>query len=119
MINWKKLNQDIESSNRIVLSTHMSPDGDGLGSASAMFHYISSLGMECKIIQISEFPDEYNFLNKNNIIETYDATVHDQWLDKVDLALIFDVGSYHRLGPLGDVLSVSYTHLTLPTILLV
>lgn len=104
MINWKKLNQDIESSNRIVLSTHMSPDGDGLGSASAMFHYISSLGMECKIIQISEFPDQYDFLNKNGIIETYDMEVHDSWISEADLALIFDVGAYNRLGPLGDAL---------------
>ena len=107
MLNWKKLYQDIKNSKRIVLSTHMSPDGDGLGSASAMHHHIVSLGLECKIIQISKFPDQYNFLNENNIIETYDSTVHDQWLNNVDLALIFDVGSYHRLGPLGGVLSAN------------
>ena len=104
MINWKKLNQDIKSSKRIVLSTHMSPDGDGLGSASAMHNYITSLELECKIIQISKFPDQYNFLNKDNIVETYDASIHDQWLETADLALIFDVGAYHRLGSLGDVL---------------
>ena len=110
MINWKKLNQDIENSKRIVLSTHMNPDGDGLGSASAMYHYITSLGLECKIIHISKFPNQYNFLNKDNIIETYDAAIHDQWLEKTDLALIFDVGAYHRLGPLGNVLSANQTN---------
>ena len=110
MINWKKLNQDIENSKRIVLSTHMSPDGDGLGSASAMYHYITSLGLECKIIQISKFPNQYNFLNKDNIIETYNAAKHDQWLEKADLALIFDVGSYNRLGQLGNVLSTNQTN---------
>ena len=120
MNNWKKLNQSIKNSDRIVLSTHMNPDGDGLGSAVAMHSYISDLGLDCRIIQISKFPDQYSFLNYSNIIETYDLTVHDSWLAKADLALIFDVGAYNRLGPLGDRLSsVSYTHLTLPTILLV
>ena len=102
MLNWKTLNQSITSSKRIVLSTHMNPDGDGLGSASAMHHYISSLGIDCKIIQISKFPDQYDFLNLNNIIETYDKPAHDLWLEGADLAIIFDIGAYNRLGPLGD-----------------
>ena len=102
MNNWKKLNQGIKNSDRIVLSTHMNPDGDGLGSAVAMHSYISNLGVDCRIIQISNFPDQYSFLNDRNIIETYDLTIHDSWLAKVDLALIFDIGAYNRLGPLGD-----------------
>ena len=97
MLNWKTLNQSITSSKRIVLSTHMNPDGDGLGSASAMHHYISSLGIDCKIIQISKFPDQYDFLNLNNIIETYDKPAHDLWLESADLAIIFDIGAYNRL----------------------
>ena len=102
MNNWKKLNQGIKNSDRIVLSTHMNPDGDGLGSAVAMHSYISNLGVDCRIIQISNFPDQYSFLNDRNIIETYDLTIHDSWLAEVDLALIFDIGAYNRLGPLGD-----------------
>ena len=42
MLNWKKLNQRIKSAKRIVLSTHQNPDGDGLGSAVAMYHYLKS-----------------------------------------------------------------------------
>ena len=109
MNNWKKLNESIKNSDRIVLSTHMNPDGDGLGSAVAMHSYISDLGLDCRIIQISKFPDQYSFLNDSNIIETYDLTVHDSWLAKADLALIFDVGAYNRLGPLGDRLSSNKT----------
>ena len=109
MINWNKLKQSIEGSKRIVLSTHMNPDGDGLGSAVAMYHYISSLDIDCKIIQISKFPDQYKFLNENNIIETYDMSEHDSWLDSADLAIIFDIGAYNRLGQLGDTLTANKT----------
>ena len=41
MLDWKKLNKKILSANQIVLSTHQNPDGDGLGSASAMYYYIN------------------------------------------------------------------------------
>ena len=78
MLDWKKLNQKILSSSRIVLSTHQNPDGDGLGSASAMYHYIKSLEKDCKIIHISDFPNQYDFLNQNNIIETYNEIDHDE-----------------------------------------
>ena len=105
MLDWKKLNQKILSSSRIVLSTHQNPDGDGLGSASAMYHYIKSLEKDCKIIHISDFPNQYDFLNQNNIIETYIESDHDEWMQTSDLALIFDIGAYHRLGILGDILN--------------
>lgn len=105
MLDWKKLNQKILSSSRIVLSTHQNPDGDGLGSASAMYHYIKSLEKDCKIIHISDFPNQYDFLNQNNVIETYNESDHDEWMQTSDLALIFDIGAYHRLGILGDILN--------------
>ncbi|MEC7872767.1 MAG: bifunctional oligoribonuclease/PAP phosphatase NrnA [Candidatus Neomarinimicrobiota bacterium] len=105
MLDWKKLNQKILSSSRIVLSTHQNPDGDGLGSASAMYHYIKSLEKDCKIIHISDFPNQYDFLNQSNVIETYNESDHDEWMQTSDLALIFDIGAYHRLGILGDILN--------------
>lgn len=105
MLDWKKLNQKILSSSRIVLSTHQNPDGDGLGSASAMYHYIKSLEKDCKIIHISDFPNQYDFLNQNNIIETYNEIDHDEWMLTADLALIFDIGDYGRLGVLGNKLN--------------
>ena len=101
MLDWKKLNKKILSANQIVLSTHQNPDGDGLGSASAMYYYINNLGKECKIIHISDLPNQLDFLNQSNIIETYNNKDHSDWLSSVDLALIFDVGDYNRLGVLG------------------
>ena len=105
MLDWKKLNKKILSANQIVLSTHQNPDGDGLGSASAMYYYINSLGKECKIIHISDLPNQLDFLNQSNIIETFNNKDHSDWLSSVDLALIFDVGDYNRLGVLGEKLN--------------
>ena len=65
MLDWKSLHQTIDGAERILLSTHENPDGDGLGSAAAVYHYLNSQGKNCKIINISDLPLEYEFLNQN------------------------------------------------------
>ena len=109
MLDWKTLYQQIETSERILLSTHENPDGDGLGSAYAMYHYLNNLKKDCRIIHISELPSEYMFFNNENVIETYNSADHDTWISKIDLALIFDVGDYQRLRDIGEYLEKKCT----------
>ena len=40
VIDWKQVDNVISSSNRILLTTHENPDGDGLGSEVAMHHHL-------------------------------------------------------------------------------
>tara|TARA_Y100000994_G_scaffold160129_1_gene131325 strand:- start:477 stop:1469 length:993 start_codon:yes stop_codon:yes gene_type:complete len=103
-IDWNKLTELIENSDNILLSTHINPDGDGLGSEVAMYHYIKSYNKNCRIINISDLTDKYQFLNKNNIIETYDTDKHFNWISNCDCAIIFDIGNYSRLGIISDIL---------------
>ena len=93
-----------------MLSTHENPDGDGLGSAYAMYHYLNNLKKDCRIVHISELPSEYMFFNNDNVIETYDPQNHDTWISKIDLALIFDVGDFRRLRDIGEVLTNNRKH---------
>ena len=38
---WNILQKVIEDANSILLSTHINPDGDGLGSEIAFYYYLS------------------------------------------------------------------------------
>ena len=80
-IKWNKLLEVINNSNTILLSTHINPDGDGLGSEVAIYYYLKDLGKECKIINISETSEKYHFLNKNSIIEKYDKDIHKNFIN--------------------------------------
>ena len=102
MLDWKSLHNTINSSAKIMLSTHENPDGDGLGSATAVWHYLTQIGKDCRLINISDLPMEYEFLNPNNIIETYNPEIHDSWISEADLAIIFDVGDFNRLRQVGE-----------------
>lgn len=107
MLDWKSLHNTINSSARILLSTHENPDGDGLGSATAVYHYLTKIGKDCRLIIISDLPKEYQFLNLDNIIETYDSNHHDDWISQADLAIIFDVGDFNRLRQVGEKISAN------------
>ncbi|MFQ6612375.1 MAG: bifunctional oligoribonuclease/PAP phosphatase NrnA [Fidelibacterota bacterium] len=101
MIDWISIHKKISRADKILLSTHENPDGDGLGCAAAMYHYFKSSGKETRIIQVSDLPEEYEFLEKGDMFETYQPDLHDEWLQQVDLALIFDVGDFRRLRIIG------------------
>ena len=55
VIDWKQVDNVISSSNRILLTTHENPDGDGLGSEVAMYHHLCDKKKDVKIIKLDIF----------------------------------------------------------------
>ncbi len=102
MIDWNQINNYISKAKTILLTMHENPDGDGLGSATAMYHYLQEVEKDCRIIQVSKLPLEYYYLNEGDIIETYDPDRHGKWIAKVDLVIIFDVGDFKRIRGIKD-----------------
>ncbi len=101
-INWSKVDRVISKANRIALTTHENPDGDGLGSEMALYYHLLDVGKDVRIINYSPIPEDYYFLNKGEIFEEYDSRLHDSWLINVDLVIIFDVGDFKRTRSLRD-----------------
>ncbi|MEE9166049.1 MAG: bifunctional oligoribonuclease/PAP phosphatase NrnA [Candidatus Neomarinimicrobiota bacterium] len=108
---WAEFHSLIGTAQTIVFSTHVEPDGDGLGSQVAMYQFLSLRGKKCRILNPSPLPDAYLFLSDLAPFEYYDRASHAHWLEHVDLAVIFDSGSYKRLAQLGEDLR----RLTVPT----
>ena len=100
MIDWKHINTYINEADSILLTMHENPDGDGIGCATAMYHYLKEIKKDCRILNVSLLPVEYDFLNEGDILETYDPDLHNVWISNVDLAIIFDVGDYKRIREL-------------------
>ena len=67
-INWSQVNDIILSCERIILTTHENPDGDGLGAEVGLYYHLNELGKEVRIINYSPMPEEYNYLNNFNLI---------------------------------------------------
>lgn len=52
----EKVRSYIEKYNKIVITTHLSPDGDALGSSLALYHYLLRKGKDVKLIVPNSFP---------------------------------------------------------------
>jgi len=48
--------------NDFVLTTHINPDGDGLGSESALLLALTSMGKKVTVVNANPIPDLYHFL---------------------------------------------------------
>lgn len=104
MLNWNLLDKVIAGSKKIFLTTHVNPDADGLGSELAMYYYLKSINIDCKIINASKTPDYLYFLDPDSAIEVWDGSKHSDWLKDVDVSIAFDIGDYKRMNELSSVI---------------
>ncbi|MFQ6607088.1 MAG: bifunctional oligoribonuclease/PAP phosphatase NrnA [Fidelibacterota bacterium] len=102
MNRWGEIHNLIQDAKRILLSTHVNPDGDGLGSEAALYYWFQKQGKDCRILNPSGLSEEYQQVFDFTKFEEYDQAAHRDWLSEVDLAMIFDIGEFNRLQELGQ-----------------
>jgi len=98
------LDRQILEASTILLTSHINPDGDGIGSELALYYHLSEMGKDCRIINTSKTPEVYSFLNENKVIETYSVD-HDEWIKKAALVIILDIGDISRIGEMRNLFS--------------
>jgi bifunctional oligoribonuclease and PAP phosphatase NrnA len=88
----------LRASSRIILTTHITPDADGLGSALALLRVLAAMGKSAKLINCSTAPREMQFLFKRGEFHVYDKTRHDPEIQSADAIVATDIGGTKRLG---------------------
>ncbi len=99
---WLKIDSLINDSNNILLSTHINPDGDGLGSQLALTNYLKKKNKNYKIFNPSLVPNDLSYLNDNEKFNQYTQSIHGKEIKNFDLAIILDIGDFYRLGDLAN-----------------
>lgn len=87
-----------------AIFSHRNPDGDAIGSALAMQHYLEQYGHTVHVLFPSEFPFEFEFLPKSEDILIWDIHTEEckQVLDKKNLFVFLDFNAYSRIDKMGD-----------------
>lgn len=96
----------LTASQRILVVSHIDPDGDAIGTQLACGEYLRSLGKQVFMLRDSEIPDKYRFLPKVEQIVTPADLPADF---SVDTALILECPSAHRIGSIRKYLTPSVT----------
>ena len=86
---------------RVCLTTHVNPDGDGLGSEAGLVHLLRERGVDAVITNPTPTPPRFGFLFEDlpGVDRTAEAVKE---LRRSDLIIVLDIGDIGRLGMLGE-----------------
>jgi phosphoesterase RecJ-like protein len=93
--NFDLFYQTIEENRSFIITTHVNPDGDAIGSAMALFHFIASFNKDVHVINCSQTPKYYKFLDTNNVI-IYFCEEYENLLAQVDVIIYVDLNDPDR-----------------------
>ncbi|MBR4266522.1 MAG: bifunctional oligoribonuclease/PAP phosphatase NrnA [Bacteroidales bacterium] len=101
----EKSKSAIESANKIVITAHLNPDGDALGSSLALYNTLKET-KECKVLLPNNIPDTFKWMpGCNEILIWGEETT--QILQDADLIFILDYNNASRVDKMQKLLEES------------
>jgi len=99
---WRALLPLLRRGRQAVISTHVNPDGDGLGSQLALAGFLRERGLKVAVVNSDPVPRAYGFMDPRGEILTSDAPPAARALAACDLFFAVDNGTLSRMGKLQE-----------------
>ncbi len=99
---FQRIHAQIQNGRNFILTTHVNPDGDGLGSEIALATYLRQLGKRVQIFNHSLTPPNYEFLDPLGDILIFDAGRDGLAVEQSDAIFILDISDWKRLREFGE-----------------
>lgn len=102
---WHDIISTINTHERFIISSHMNPDCDALGSELALAEHLKNLGKTVKVINNDPIPATYRFIDPKKKAKKYSSRLHDKIIAEAEVIIVVDAsGGWKRLGRPGEVL---------------
>ncbi len=101
-VDWAPFVDLVRSRQRFLLTTHVRPDGDGLGSMLALADALEARGKQTTLLIASTFPPRYDFLDPRRRVKRFQAPGDEH--RTADAVLVLDTGTWNQLGDFGALL---------------
>jgi len=102
-IDWAPLADLIETHDRFLVTTHVRPDGDALGSEVGMAGLLRQKGKDVRVVNASPTPPRYDFLDPDkSLFEWFGSAVKPAQLADREVAIILDLSSWNQLGDMAE-----------------
>lgn len=106
MIDWSRFVELVRSYSRFLLTTHIRPDCDALGSQLAMTAILEHLGKEVLPVGAQSTPGNLRFIDCEGKLKTLDEVDGEQ-LAACEVVMVLDTTAWAQLGAMADVLRQS------------
>lgn len=107
MIDFEKLKSIIHNNTSFLLTTHVNPDADAIGSEIAFYQILKKLNKQITILNHSETPYNLTFLDTDNVIQKFIPEMHSQLLSSLDVLIALDFNRSDRLVSMKDAFNSS------------
>jgi phosphoesterase RecJ-like protein len=91
----------VKDRRRFVLTTHVNPDGDGLGSEIALALWLAARGKQVTILNDGRVPGNFDWLAAHFPVETFTPEKAERAFADADCVVVLDMQNKERLGKLA------------------
>jgi phosphoesterase RecJ-like protein len=95
------LHEFLERHQRFLLTTHVNPDGDAIGSEVAFARWLLSRGKQVRILNDSPTPAAFQWLVAGLDVEVYDEALCETRFAEADALVVLDTSNKQRIGRLA------------------
>ena len=99
----------LERAEKMVIVSHISPDGDAIGSSLGLWHFLNSQEKTVNVIVPNAFPDFLKWMPGSKDILLYDKYKEfaDQLIAEADVICCLDFNAIHRIDAMGEAVLAS------------
>ena len=102
-IDWSPLSDLIATRDRFLVTTHVRPDGDALGSEVGMVGLLRQKGKDVRVVNASRTPPRYDFLDPSGgLFEHYGTQATPESLRDREAVIILDLSAWSQLGEVAE-----------------
>lgn len=92
MENLSKIAQTIKNNDNFLITSHVNPDGDAMGSMSALGHLLQTMGKKFSIFNESLVPERFDWITLPAPVENRYEPGNHSWM------IVLDCGDFERSG---------------------
>ena len=98
---WNYFSELIAPCQRIVLTSHVRPDADAIGSEIGLCSFLEQLGKTVRIVNPSATPKKLAFLDPTGRIQQFTATSDEALILDTDAHIVVDTSAWGQLADVG------------------
>ena len=106
-IDWPKFSEIIRSHDRFLLTSHIRPDCDALGSELGMAGILDALGKDVAIVNGHATPPNLTFLDPEHRIKAINVDITAADLADREVLMILDTSAWAQLGDMSEVVKTT------------
>lgn len=106
-INWETLRPIIQAHQRFVISSHVRPDADAIGSEIGLAFVLEALGKTVQIVNTSATPANLLFLDPGSKVKQLGSAGKPEDILQAEVHIVVDTSSWNQLSDVGKVMRES------------